>query len=108
MTRRFLAVTLSLTATIAFLVGLIVAGTMTPAPPASAPESMLTKARPTNLAAAAPALASIPDIAERLNTAVVNIDAAVRASCRTRRRLHAPVAESSHPLGRSFHRHAPR
>jgi Na+/H+-dicarboxylate symporter len=36
MTRRFLVVTVCLTATVAFLVGLIVAGTMTPAPAISA------------------------------------------------------------------------
>ena len=36
MTRRFLAVTVSLAATIAFLIGLVVAGTLTPAPAISA------------------------------------------------------------------------
>ena len=38
MTRRLLAVTIGLVATVAFLIGLIVAGTMTPAPAHSAPE----------------------------------------------------------------------
>ena len=41
MTRRFIAVTLGLAATVSFLVGLIVAGTMTPAPASSAPEPRL-------------------------------------------------------------------
>ena len=45
MTRRFLAVTIGLAATVSFLVGLIVAGTMTPAPATSAPEPRLAKAR---------------------------------------------------------------
>src|SRR4026208_1181609 len=42
---RFIAVPLGLAATVSFLVGLIVAGTMTPAPASSAPEPRLAKAR---------------------------------------------------------------
>jgi hypothetical protein len=51
MTRRFIAVTIGLAATVAFLVGLIVAGTMTPAPATSAPTTRLAKARLVNTAA---------------------------------------------------------
>ena len=48
MTRRFLAVTVSLAATIVFLIGLVVAGTLTPAPAMSA----------TSMPAATPRLAA--------------------------------------------------
>jgi serine protease Do len=90
MTRRFIAVTIGLAATVSFLVGLIVAGTMTPAPASSAPQPRLVKARTVNAAAAAPAVASFADIAERLNPAVVNIDATTRWTSQRRRFNSAP------------------
>jgi serine protease Do len=92
MTRRFLAVTIALTATVAFFVGLVVAGTMMPAPALSASVSPPPAARAVERsAAAAPAGAvSFVDVAERLNPAVVNIDAASRAGARARRRLLLP------------------
>lgn len=86
MSRRFLAVTLSLAATIAFMVGLIVAGSMSPSTAMSAP------AAPEAQRAISPASVSIlpgavsfADVAERLNPAVVNIDATSRGSGRVRR-----------------------
>ena len=91
MTRRFLAVTLSLTATVAFLVGLVVAGSMTPAPAMSAPAVPLsdpprseadTRASVRETVAAP----SFADVAERLNPTVVNIDATSRGEARSRRR----------------------
>ena len=85
MTRRFLAVTIGLAATISFLIGLIVAGSLTPTPATSAPEPRLARTRAVNASAAAPALSSFADIAERLNPAVVNIDATMKASAPTRR-----------------------
>ena len=42
MTRRFLAVTVSLAATVAFLIGLVVAGSLTPARAVSAPAAATT------------------------------------------------------------------
>jgi serine protease Do len=87
MTRRFLAVTIGLVATVAFLIGLIVAGTLTPAPAHSAPDGRPPSARVGAAPAAMPALASFADVAERLNPAVVNIDATVRGSTRPRRRV---------------------
>ena len=93
MSRRFLAVTIGLVATVAFLVGLIVAGTMTPAPANSAPEPRIAATRKANGVAAGPALASFADIAERLNPSVVNIDATVRGMPRQRRR-GAPLPDS--------------
>ena len=59
MSRRFLAVTIGLVATVAFLVGLIVAGTMTPAPANSAPEPRIAATRKANGVAAGPALACL-------------------------------------------------
>ncbi|MBI2187475.1 MAG: trypsin-like peptidase domain-containing protein [Acidobacteria bacterium] len=92
MTRRFLAVTVALTATVAFFVGLVVAGTMMPAPAASAVAAPAPAARVVERAAAAVSVAtpSFADVAERLNPAVVNIDAASRASARPRRRMLLP------------------
>jgi serine protease Do len=95
MTRRFLAVTVFLAATVAFLIGLVVAGTMTPAraaPAAAArealPELSGSSSPPRSIApAAVPANGgSFADIAERLNPAVVNIDATSRGEDRQRRR----------------------
>ena len=100
MTRRFLAVTMGLVATVAFLIGLIVAGTMMPAPATSAPEPRLSASRGANATTAMPALASFADVAERLNPAVVNIDATFRGSGRTRRRLPAPLPDSPEPFDR--------
>ncbi len=79
MNRRFVLVTLVLTATAAFLVGLIVAGSLTP----STAQSSGGGSSPLRRAAArAPALPAgginFADIAERINPAVVNIDATSR------------------------------
>jgi serine protease Do len=85
MSRRFLAVTIGLVATVAFLIGLIVAGTMTPAPAQSEPELRAARRSTTNTRVDA-AVASFADVAERLNPAVVNIDATVPGVPRPRRR----------------------
>ena len=92
MTRRFLVVTVCLTATVAFLVGLIVAGTMTPAPAISATPSRPT-ARTLATSTSSPDSISFADVAERLNPAVVNIDATSRGTGRQSRRL-APLPDS--------------
>ena len=95
MTRRFIAVTLGLAATVSFLVGLIVAGTMTPAPASSAPEPRVAKTRTAHTATAADAAAtSFADIAERLNPAVVNIEATMRSTASTRRRSDSSLPGS--------------
>jgi serine protease Do len=102
MTRRFLVVTVCLTATVAFLVGLIVAGNMTPSAAISATQPRLAPARAVNATAAAPALTSFADIAERLNPAVVNIDASSRGTPRgTKRRFGLPpLPDSPEPFDR--------
>ncbi len=102
MTRRFVAVTVSLTATVAFLIGLVVAGTMTPAPALSAMTAFATTSATTvsagaprrapaldgatvsALPAALPGALSFADIAERLNPAVVSISATSRGEARRR------------------------
>jgi serine protease Do len=100
MNRRFLAVTIGLVATVAFLIGLIVAGTMTPAPAKAALAQGPEATRAANAAAAMPAVASFADVAERLNPAVVNIDATFRGTNRSRRRLPAPLPDSPEPFDR--------
>jgi serine protease Do len=74
--RRFTVITVALTSIIAFLVGLILAGQFTPTPvvttaPRYAPDPPLV--RPAVLPASGSA--SFADAAERINAAVVNIDA---------------------------------
>ena len=98
MTRRFLIVTVCLSATVAFLVGLIVAGTMTPAPALSAPKIRSNPVRAAAAAITSPDSVSFADIAERLNPAVVNIDATARGDARPRRRPTLPLPDSPDPL----------
>jgi serine protease Do len=93
MNRRLFAVTFGLAAMVSFLIGLIVAGTMTPAPATSAPETRLTRSRVANAAAPGAAVASFADVAERLNPAVVNIDATMRGSSTARRRSSSSLFE---------------
>ena len=100
MTRRFLAVTVCLTATVAFLVGLVVAGTMTPAPAVSATDPRPAPSRVASAVPIPPDSVSFADVAERLNPAVVNIDATSRGDTRTRRRPVAPVPDGPDPFGR--------
>lgn len=77
MTRRFTLLSVCLAAGIAFFVGLVVAGSFTPAGPASiaAPSP-----RPITWGDAppGPGLPSFADVAERINLAVVNIEATSR------------------------------
>ena len=101
MTRRFLAVTVSLAATVAFLVGLVVAGTLTPTPAVSATTPRPTQGRDGSKASVSPEGASFADIAERLNPAVVNIDTTSRGA---RRRRLAPLPDAPEPFGRSQQR----
>lgn len=90
MTRRFLVATALLSAVVAFLVGLVVAGTMTPATAVSGPPD--DRQRPLR-AAVSPAgvvpAVSFAEIAERLNPAVVTIDAASRGGVGDPRRALA-------------------
>ena len=80
MSKRFTIVTVALTAIVAFLVGVILAGGITTAPIVST-----APAAPSNSAErikrdppAAVPLVNFADVAERINASVVNIDAAIR------------------------------
>ena len=72
MSRRFALVTVLLVASGSFLVGLIVAGSLTPAP-ADSRTNRLPAAASSRTAAVT--LVNFADIAERINPSVVNIDA---------------------------------
>ncbi len=76
--------TVALSALVAFLVGLILAGELTPAPIVSTAPRALSAgpaARPASLIEA-PGVVSFADVAERMNGAVVNIDATSRGGDR--------------------------
>lgn len=98
MSRRFTFLTVGLTAVVAFLIGLVVAGSMTPSTALSGPSSPSPRtdprrgpARPTGAG-----LMNFAEVAERLNPSVVNIDATSRAgSPRDRRsdRRRAPTED---------------
>ena len=103
MTRRFLTVTVCLTATVAFLVGLIVAGSVAPRQAQSAPGPSKSSVRVPSPAAATSPVSSFADVAERLNPAVVNIDATTRGTARGRR-LAPPVPDTPPPFDRQGNR----
>jgi serine protease Do len=83
--RRFTIVTVVLTAAVAFLVGLIIAGGLTPAPVVSSAPKDPPLARPSG-PAVAPTVVNFADVAERINAAVVNVDATSKTGRDTRRR----------------------
>jgi len=85
-------VTVCLTATIAFLIGLVVAGSMSPQFAISAPSAPQVPVRARVLPGVSPAVVSFADVAERLNPAVVNIDATSRGT-RSRRFGGLPVPD---------------
>jgi serine protease Do len=86
--RRFTLLTVVLSSMVAFLIGLIIAGGVTPGPVVSSaprrPAAAAAEARPAGARAAA-GLVNFADVAERINPAVVNIDATSKSS-RERRR----------------------
>jgi len=104
MTRRFLLVTVCLTATVAFLVGAIVTGSLAPSTAISATQPRLSPTRAANAAVAAPALSSFADVAERLNPSVVNIDASSRGNPRARRRFGVQLPDSPDLFDRGYDR----
>jgi serine protease Do len=85
MSKRFTVVTIVLTASVAFLVGLILAGglstahVVSSAPTAPRSPTAVDAARP-SAGGALPTLVNFADVAERMNAAVVNIDATSRTS----------------------------
>jgi serine protease Do len=104
--RRFLVALVCLTTTSGILVGLILAGSITPTPAISAPETRRPVLRTAVGTPASPAsTTSFADIAERLNPAVVNIDASVREGWRSARRRGTPDPDDGTDL---FGRPLPR
>jgi Do/DeqQ family serine protease len=83
MSKRFTFVTVGLSAAVSFLVGLIIAGGLTPAPIVSTAPRLAPRAagmaRPAGLPSA-PAVVNFADVAERINAAVVNIDSTSKAT----------------------------
>src|SRR5207249_4137860 len=87
MSRRFTLITVALTAIVAFLVGAIVAGGIARSTlSAGARAKTAARASHTSAPAGASALVNFADIVERLNPAVVNIDATTRARDTRKRR----------------------
>ena len=81
MSKRFTALTVALVAVVAFLVGLIIAGALTPTPVVSSEPRVQPRGNELLRAAglaATPALVNFADVAERINAAVVNIDATAK------------------------------
>jgi serine protease Do len=84
MTRGFAWFTIVLTAAVGLLVGMVVTGSLSPAPALSAPSFVVSPVAPPSAAAPPPGAVALPgavtfaDIAERLNPVVVNIDASAR------------------------------
>ncbi len=99
MKRPFTLITVSLTATVAFFLGLTLAAPLTSAPgrpPAPDPAVNHQVASDTRSGTAAGAMVSFADVVDRVNAAVVNID----ATSRGRHRLptwHPPVDPFSGP-----------
>ena len=82
MSKRFTIVTVVLTASVAFLLGLMIAGVFTPVPAVVStaprlPAKAVDPARPAGLPAG---LVNFADVAERINASVVNIDAASKGA----------------------------
>jgi len=103
MTRRFAAITVFLAMAVGAMIGLVLAGSLTPTPAHSAPKARV--AAPPTVRSASPAgAASFADVAERLNPSVVTIDASARGS-RYRRQGSTPAPETPQdPLGRGNER----
>jgi len=103
MSRRFTLVTVTLTAIVAFLVGAILAGgsarsTITAGAPAAAPPPAGRYGVRPSVAPFPAAPLSFADIVERINPAVVNIDATSRGRDPKRRRGRVGPPESPDPL----------
>src|SRR6185436_8057123 len=92
MSRRFTIITVVLTAVVAFLVGAIVAGGLSRSAVSAGAAAKAAAAKPGRPAATPPIsnLVSFAEVVERINPAVVNIDATARG--REARRHRGRVA----------------
>ncbi len=101
MSRRLTLVTVLLTSVVAFLAGAILAGGVTrTAVVAGAPKAPAR--RPAAAGAAGSPLVSFADVVQRINAAVVNIDAASRVPDGRRRRARSSAAEPPDLFGPPF------
>src|SRR3954471_1900090 len=93
MSRRFTIVTVVLTALVAFLVGVMVAGGVGRSEVVAGTPARAASGRPASRTSNPPAMASLvnfADVVERINPAVVNIDATTRGRDGRRRRGPRP------------------
>ena len=90
--RRFTILTVALVAIVAFLVGLIIAGQFTPGPIVStAPRAATPGSGPrAGVRGAGASVVNFADIAERINAAVVNVDATSSKTAREPRSRRVP------------------
>ena len=102
--RRFTLLTVALIASVAFLVGLIVAGGVTSVPVVSTAQRTAPPAALSRRASdvRAPSVVNFADVAERVNAAVVNIEAAasVAAARDPQRNRRGPQGPFDGPFGR--------
>jgi serine protease Do len=102
MSHRFTFVSVTLTAVVAFLVGVILAGGFVTegggVEPVAKPEPVISALRPSGSPIGP--IVNFADIVERINPAVVNIDATVRQSdTGRRRRLRGELPQVPDPFG---------
>ncbi len=83
MSKRFTFITLALSSTVAFLVGVILAGGVARTPVVSSAPVHRTPPNDRPRPASLPGVVNFADVAERINPAVVNIDAASRSGGRS-------------------------
>jgi serine protease Do len=100
MTRRFVIFTVGLTASVSFMVGMVVTGSMSPSHATSAPAVSALRAvrddRP--MVPGIAGVVNFADVAERLNPAVVNIDASSRSRRPSRRTPNGRGQQRPDPL----------
>jgi serine protease Do len=109
MSRKFTVVTLALTAVVAFLVGAIFAGGVSRSAVVAGPRSSAPKAiaLPVTPGSASPVV-NFADAVERINRAVVNIDATSRVGEARRRRLRTPLPDPPDLFNEPFDFGTPR
>ncbi len=103
MNRRFALVTIALTGTIAFFTGFNVAGSLQPPPTVAVVSAARAGGTPTGRPAdrVPPGVVNFADIAERVNPAVVNIDATSRGHRHRMPPGHPPLDPFDDPFDNS-------
>ncbi len=96
--KRFTFVTVGLTAVVAFLVGAIFAGGVSRSAVSGAPARATIPTRPAVSTSLATPAINFADIVDRINPAVVNIDATARAQAGRRRRGRTNVPDPDDPF----------